>query len=40
MRHAAFIENAECFDAMAFGISGAEAMSKHGVHMKMCGEMS
>ena len=28
MRHAAFIENAECFDAMAFSISGAEAVAK------------
>lgn len=25
VRHAAFIQNADCFDAMLFGISGAEA---------------
>ncbi|CAK9054933.1 unnamed protein product [Durusdinium trenchii] len=27
VRHAAFIQNADCFDAMLFGISGAEAAS-------------
>ena len=34
VRHAAFIQNADCFDAMLFGISGAE-VGAHGCHAGM-----